>query len=239
MITYNQLKVEIIEFVSTIMKDEPYICLLYGSFHEVFNETTDLDLCVYADDLTIEQRKWIAIEVENLHKKYGLFLDSDMKYINKTAFCRNDIDILEKSPPFLTENGLLVLTPVKYNRNFLDSTQMRLRLLLNIFTTNSILIDGDSTLFERTVDEMYDILLSIISRTSQKLLSEDQIFERLLYDSSKKYTYKSYLGYNPLDITQCHFIKNNIKKAIERKEFLRKRNDSFRIEAKSKNSFDI
>lgn len=221
MVEYEQIRQEMKISMSRIMRKEPYLCVLYGSYHRIYDETTDVDLCIYAEEITQEQRRLIASEVENLHKRHGLLIDSDMKYINKTAFSREDIDLLKSTPPFPMDNGRIVLTPITYERSFLDSPQMRLRLLINIFTTNSILMLGDPKQFEAIVAEMYGILLTIVDRTSEKDLLEEQVLEKLLYDNSKAYSYKSFLGYNPNDVVQRCYIEINIHKAWkERRDYI-------------------
>lgn len=217
MIKYEQIREEIKESVDKIMGEESYLCVLYGSKHDVYDEKEDVDICVYAEELTQRQREEIAYEVEKLHKNYGLLFDSDMKYINKTSFSRTDVEEIKNNPPFPVINNRLILAPVNFKRDFLDSAQMRLRLLLNIFTTNSILMYGDTNQFNRIVDEMYEILFNIVQSTSEETLYEEQILERLLYDNSKEYSYKSFLGYDPNDEIQRHYIEKNIKRVLRKR----------------------
>ncbi len=218
MISYEQLREKIKTSVDLIMGEDPYLCVLYGRKCDVYNETEDVDVCIYAEKINEIQREQIACVVENLHKEYDLLIDSDMKYINKTSFSRKDIEEIKTKPPFPVVDKLFLLVPVSFEREFLDSNQMRLRLLINIFTTNCVLMYGNTKQFERIIDEMYEILLDIVQSTSEDILCEKQILERLLFDNSKEYSYKSFLGYDPNDETQQRYIEKNIKRILNKRE---------------------
>lgn len=213
-IKYTQIKKEINEKISKIMGEKIFLCIIYGKFQEEYDCESDVDICVYAETMSYEEKKKIAYEVEKLHKSYGLKSDSDIKYINKTAFCRADIEELKQNPPFPIIDGRLCLTPVKFEREFLDSAEMRLRLLLNIFTTDSRLMLGRNDIFQSLVEEMYKILLGFVYQSFGISLNVDEIMRNLLYYEKGNCTYKEYLGYNPDNINQCSYIKVNIEKIL-------------------------
>ena len=217
MIGYKQIKQEVKAVMDKIMGKEPYLCVLYGNQHEMYDETTDVDICIYAEYMTMEQREKIALEVEDLHKRHGLKFDLDMEYRNKTAFSRADVEELKLRPPFPEENGLLMLTPVQFQREFLDSREMRLRLLLNIFTTDSILMEGDQHQFEKVVEEIYGILLDIVIRSSREYLDGEKVLDKLLYGNSEGHTYKNFLGYDPKDEKLCCYMKEKIQRVLRKR----------------------
>lgn len=216
---FEQLREELLADISQIMQGESYLCVLYGSKKEEYDTTADMDVCIYAEKITMKQGVGIAEAVENLHSRNHLKIDFDMKYMNKTFFSREDIEELKKNSPFpRKEDGCIFFEPVRFEREFLDSPEMRLRLLLNIFTKNSELICGDRTEFEEIVKEMYDILLQYLMDSAKEKLQFSDLLRCLFGDVNKLNNYKCYLGYDCSDEEQVSYIKQNLQKAIVRKE---------------------
>lgn len=86
MITREELERIVIQKINKVMYSDEWLLINYGSNHEIYDETTDFDCCVYAEKLTYDQQLKIAHVFEQVHYQYNLKFDTDMKYINKTSF---------------------------------------------------------------------------------------------------------------------------------------------------------
>lgn len=183
-----------------------------GSIKTEYGPDNDVDVCVLKKRIPHHLKLGIARIIRDLHVKNGLKLDNDIAYENKTSFSEIDINNLTKLPPFINDGDIIKFTPIEFSREFLDSYLMRLRLLLNILTTNAILIYGNVYWYEKIVCRGYNILLSYILKTTRKSMTLKQMINQLYF--CDKSTYKNYLGYNIEDKEQKNFIINHLRSSI-------------------------
>ena len=191
----------------------------YGSPHKYFNKDTDVDVCVLAPELTSEDKVRIAAIVEDFHKEKGLKLDQDMPYISKTAFSLADVKRLAQESPFPVVDGKLEFIPVTFTRAFLDSEQMRQRLLLNILTVSGTFISGNSLLYKDMLEKGFDILWKYL-RMSMPSNAEEESLEtlylRLTVPACKDKNYKAFLGYDGNSLEQKEFMLAGLNDAKNR-----------------------
>ena len=218
MITREELERIVIQKINKVMYSDEWLLINYGSNHEIYDETTDFDCCVYAEKLTYDQQLKIAHVFEQVHYQYNLKFDTDMKYINKTSFQYEDVELLRNKCHFPSINVLICLSQVNFERSFLDSHGMKMRLLLNIFTKNSTLIYGDKKRYYNLVEEIYLIFVKILMRTSNEGISIKEALKKIFLSESKGGGYKSYLGYNQNDKFQKQYIEKNLLCAFEKAE---------------------
>ena len=212
MVKFETLKQEIIENLRSVIPGEDWLCLVYGSIKTEYGPDNDFDVCVLKKKIPHHLRLKIARIIRDLHVKNGLKLDNDIAYENKTSFSKIDINNLTKSPPFIKDGDIIRFTKIEFTREFLDSYLMRLRLLLNILTTNAILIWGNVYWYEKVVCRGYGILLSYLLQTTRKSITLRQMTNQLYF--CDKSTYKNYLGYSVEDKEQKKFIINHLRSAI-------------------------
>lgn len=215
MVNYRILCEEIENQIKKVLGTENWIMVNYGSRHVLYDEKSDFDCCIYSRYLTYDQQLEIADAIREIHLKYNLKIDNDMKYINKTSFCLEDIELLKGFPPFPSVDGRLVLTDVTMERIFLDSHDMKMRLLLNIFTKNCKLVYGSIDLFQSVVNEMYDILLSILLKTTTDGLAIDEMVNMMFVRQGMS-SYKGYLGYNIEDNELRDYVDCMLHKTVKR-----------------------
>ena len=212
MVKFEILKQEIVEGLRSVIPGKDWLCLIYGSIKTKYGPDNDVDVCVLKKKIPHFLRLKIARVIQDLHVKNGLKLDNDIAYENKTSFSEIDINNLTKSPPFIKDGDIIRLTQIEFSREFLDSYLMRLRLLLNILTTNAILIWGNVYWYEKVLCKGYNILLSCLLQTTRKSMTLKQMINQLYF--CDKSTYKNYLGYNFENKEQKKFIINHLRSSI-------------------------
>ena len=201
--------------IKPVMKDKKWICIQYGFEYDGFyDEMRDLDVCVYADEISEIEREQIAKVVEKIHVDNELYIDPDILYINKTAFSMSDFNKIENTSPFPIADGRLCLVPVEMTRDFLDSEWMRLRLFLNVFTVKGILLYGDAQIYKKAIDKMYRILINILLNTSKEAISLEDMIEVLYTKDGKNMEYKEYLGYDFNNEVEKEYILTNINRTL-------------------------
>ena len=160
-IAYSKIKKALIEVAG-----DNILIIVYGTPRLFYDQNTDLDICVYKQFFTDEEKDNIAKTVESFHVENNLKIDTDMSFKNKTAFDERDFHSLENEPPFEVVNNKLIFNDVQFTREFLDSQQMKLRLFLNIFTKKTNLIYGNCKIYNNNIIRRYNLLISYILQTT-------------------------------------------------------------------------
>ena len=88
-----------------------------------------------------EEIKNLTIEFQKQHK---MNLDEEVPYSSKLIYTDADVEYMLRNTPFKNINGVYRITPIEKTAEFLSSKEMKYRLLLNILTTRSLLLQRDS-----------------------------------------------------------------------------------------------
>ena len=111
------------------------IVIYYGS--NIYNEScSDLDLClIFKKKLSkVVQQKLINKTIE-FQKNNNLRIDEEIPFTNKLVYTIDEIEDIFINSPFI-ENGKYKLDDIVKSKEFLSSTIMKKRLMLNILTTD-------------------------------------------------------------------------------------------------------
>ncbi len=108
--------------------------IIYGGSVYKKNSRSDLDIAfVLSENLTTLQ-PLIERFVKRLHRNYHLEVDEEVPYSNKLVYFPNDIIEAMKLECFI-DNNTIHVPRVRKNRQFLESPEVKARLLLNALTT--------------------------------------------------------------------------------------------------------
>lgn len=183
--------------------------VMYGSFN--LEDKGDFDVAVICQDYNEYQKEKIHAILKELHKKFSLRVDDDVPYFNKSLFNFKECEYLLKHPPFKFENGRVVIEPFYGNKDYFISKEARYRLLVNLLTADVRVLHGN---IRKERKLMYELLVGIVlSSQNNKPLSLHQLVQYLCVDPYTYYSYKRYLGYNPL--TDAKFLMKNVKSTIK------------------------
>jgi len=193
----------------SVFKKEDILKIIYGSALEDNSSQHDVDICVIVPHYEQFQIKLVSEAVIDLHSKYGFKLDFDVPYENKTLYSFLDVKRALSGQAFYQDNKKFGISPIVMTPNFLGSSKMKDRLLLNILTTNNQLLAGDTELFKRLVGLSWGTIIRVIfSNINNMAISKHEFINYLGGDNISGKRYKGYLGYD-LDnvVTRKHLIE--------------------------------
>ena len=123
-------------------------------------------------------------------------LDEEVPYSSKLVYTDSDVEYMLKNTPFKKVNGVYRISPIEKTPQFLSSKEMKYRLLLNILTTRSLILQGDTEKIDIYKQKAWNLLVKII--ISYNELSEIDLdhFIKLLYkDEKTNQDGEMFLGY--------------------------------------------
>ena len=207
---------EYVEYMSEEIKNINPDILLYGS--TVYGKiSSDLDISFIVekfDSKDYEKIKNLTIEFQKQHK---MNLDEEVPYSSKLIYTDADVEYMLRNTPFKKINGVYRITPIEKTAEFLSSKEMKYRLLLNILTTRSLLLQGNSQKINIYKQKAWDLLVKVIISYNQ--LSEINLYHfiELLYrDEKTKQDGEMFLGYKT-NIKQKKFdLEDDCERTFDR-----------------------
>lgn len=169
--------------------------LLYGS--TVYGKvSSDLDISFIVKKFDTEDYEKIKNLTIQFQKNHKMNLDEEVPYSSKLVYTDSDVEYMLKNSPFKKVNGIYRITPIEKTPEFLNSKEMKYRLLLNILTTRSLILQGNTEKIDTYKQKAWDLLVKII--ISYNELSEIDLdhFIQLLYrDEKTNQDGEMFLGY--------------------------------------------
>lgn len=186
---------EYIEYMNEETKNKDSDILLYGS--TVYGKvSSDLDISFIVKKFNVKEYERIRDLTIKFQKQHNMNLDEEVPYSSKLVYSNSDVEYMLKNTPFKKINGIYRITPIEKTREFLSSKEMKYRLLLNILTTRSLLLQGDKQRIDSYKQRAWDVLVKVI--ISYNELSEIDLddFIKLLYkDEKTNQDEEMFLGY--------------------------------------------
>lgn len=188
--------------------------IIYGS--NIFNiNSSDLDVCIIADNICEEDKMKITKKVIEFHHKYKLKIDQEVPYENKLIFSYQEIKDAIINHPFINA-GITTINPIMKTEEFLSSMEMRKRLILNILTTKHITINCNHVI-KQYEKEAWDVILkTIIEYAGLSELTPENILKNIYCDVYTGNEGEMFLGYKDNYIEKEKYLLNSIKKALKR-----------------------
>lgn len=179
---------------SVVDRLEPSV-LMYGS--TVYGKvSSDLDISLIVRDFNKQDFEKLKKMTIDFQKGNGLSIDEEVPYESKLMYKESEVEEMLKDSPFEKVDGVYRITPIEKNKEFLSSKEMKYRLLLNILTTRSLLLTGDSEKVKNYKQKAWELLVDIIM--SYNKLSEvtiDHFIELLHKDKFTGREGEMFLGY--------------------------------------------
>lgn len=205
-----QLVKQINNFLKINYKNKDYFCCLYGSSAYQNDILGDIDIFIAIIDYGADEYERFKKFIIDLHVKNNLEIDNEVPFENKLMVTYLDLEKSFFGAGFKLQGGFFVVPPIKKDKKFLSSDQMRWRLLFNALTSPHIFISGNRQqylVFKRLAEQ--NIILLASDLVQSKIFSNDDLLNVLL-SGPRKEEGELYLGYKKLEI-----IKNYLKHIIE------------------------
>jgi len=201
---------DIKKFVTNKFGKRMLITLVYGSAaYKMNNEKSDIDFFIVCDAYNEQELDEVVNFVIELHKKYNIALDNEVPFSRKVLFSKSDFEDAIEGGGFIIKEGKFTLPPVVKNKEFLDSSRMGKRLVLNALTSPNILIGGDREYYRQSSKKAFTNLVKIIYSAFNLKNIELEGFIKLIMGKGKK-SGENFLGYKNFRVVY-DFLENNLR----------------------------
>lgn len=187
--------------------------VLYGSFLD--NGKSDFDSCVILEKKSGEDARTISEILSRVHQKYALKLDTDIPYEKKAIFTFSECREVAINPPFKKTEGGYYLDDIPSDLTYLNSEKARSRLLFNILTGKTTVLDGAENISEIQQLAWSKLVDLVCHDANNKILSANEIADYLCRNPRTGSCYKDYLGYPQADYSH---LLSRAKSALEDKK---------------------
>lgn len=201
-----------------ILNNYAYLCptmIFYGS-NIYDSNSSDLDVCILVNNISEKEKKDIILQTIRYHEENGLKLDEEVPYENKLIYTIFEVKKILSSNPF-KKNGKYFISDIKKDNEFLSSKEMKVRLLLNILTTDHLVIGKNINQIKEFEELAWKIILeSIIGFNNLKELTVENILYLMYRNQYSGAEEEYYLGYKKNNINKEIYLKNKIQEYLEK-----------------------
>lgn len=161
----SQIKRELKGFFDSSLGTR-HFSFIYGSYAYKSNTPkSDLDFVAICQDLDREKIDRTIEFAFNLYKRYGLAFDDEVPHERKLLASYEMLDHAIEGKGFELRGGRVYVPPVVKTKEFLNSEEIALRLLLNSITSKNIFVSGDRLRYEQkrreALEKMVQFMFSI------------------------------------------------------------------------------
>ena len=207
---------EYVDYLRSKKQNTSSDILMYGS--AVYGKVThDLDVSFIVKEFNSEEYEKIKSATVEFQALHGMELDQEVPYSSKLIYTDYDIECMLRNTPFKKVNGIYVISPIEKTPDFLSSKEMKYRLLLNILTTRSILLQGNKEKIENYKQRAWDLLVRVIISYNQLSEIDIDYFLQLLYrDEKTKQDGEMFLGYKTNMKQKMLDLEEDCERTLER-----------------------
>ena len=185
--------------------------IIYGS--NIYNaSSSDLDICLVVNKSDAKINEKLITDTINFHKLTGLMVDEEIPFDNKLIYTWDEIKYTLDNSPFY-QDGKYEIKDIVKSKAFLSSREMKQRLLLNILTTDHVVIGKSILEYENKAFSL--IVDAIINYYNLYNPSYLDILEHMYQN---KYTYSEgdmYLGYKRKYPQKEAYLIKKIKEVLK------------------------
>lgn len=208
------LETEYLNYIKPIILSMNPDILLYGS--TIYGiETSDLDVAFITLDFNKQEFERLKNATIQFQNDFGMTLDEEVPYSNKLIYKQSEVEDMLKKSPFKRVNGIYQITPVEINEEYFSSKEMKYRLLLNILTTRSVLIQGNKERIDNYRKKAWELLIKIVISYNRIYETEiDQFLELLYQDKKNQVKGEDFLGYKRTHDETMIYLKEDCEEAL-------------------------
>ncbi len=136
---------EVRQMVENEFAGERYLSFVYGSYaYGAQRPSSDLDIVMVGESADGGRVSRMTSAVVKLHLRHGLSVDEEVPFHRKLVATWDDLQAAIMGRGFRRDAGRLIASRVVKSREFLESEELRLRLLLNAITGRCLFVAGDA-----------------------------------------------------------------------------------------------
>jgi hypothetical protein len=126
---------------------ESYFVMIYGSYaYKLVKPSSDLDIVFFTNSYSKERRDRIIAFIKQLHIRYGMELDNEIPYENKSLI---SYEFLLKAcqGDGIIKDGQWDIPEIEKNKQYLSSKELLLRFFMGVMMNPNILVAGNTTIY--------------------------------------------------------------------------------------------
>ena len=201
-----------------ILNNYAYLCpimIFYGS-NIYDSNSSDLDVCILVNNISEKEKKDIILQTIRYHEENELKLDEEIPYENKLIYTISEVKKILSTNPF-KKGDKYFISDIKKDNEFLSSKEMKTRLLLNILTTDHLVIGKNINQIKEFEELAWKIILeSIIGFNNLKKITVENILYLMYRNQYSGAEGEYYLGYKKNNINKEIYLKNKIQEYLEK-----------------------
>lgn len=187
---------ELIFFANEYLRHRDYFVCIYGSYVSGhYTEVSDMDMFIAVKDHEVKDFEKVRDFLIDLHIRYGLNLDDEVPYENKLMVSYEDIQHAVALRPFIKKGARYYVPPIEKKKGFLESKEIRWRLVLNALTSPHECVCGNKkihTVFKSDAEKSITRLAHGLVEANEP--TADEVLEALISGANGEEG-EMYLGY--------------------------------------------
>ena len=227
----NSFKKFILSQINDLSSDA--IILIYGSaaYGKISSDLDVVFILEKCDCILYEKIENAVVEFQKIN---NMQIDVEVPYYNKLVYTYSEVQNSLNYSLFKTKEKKYEIRPVIVDEKYFSSQEMKKRLLLNILTTYTVIVNGS----EKKVKE-YQLLawknvIKIVSSYNElKRININKFINLLYYDKKTNVTGEDYLGYklsNPkLRKHMVLSLRKALNELVEEKKLMKKNLNNYVI----------
>lgn len=214
----NDLCVNYINYMNKKYSFLNILYIFYGS--NIYNSSSsDLDVCLVVKEISPVLKVKMIKDTITFHKMNFLRVDEEIPFDNKLVYTFDEVDTFLSHNPFFID-GKIFISDVKKDPIFLASREMKIRLLLNILTTDHRFYGNyDLQFLEEMECRAWEIIIeSVMAFNHLEEYDVDMILQSLYSNHYTGSNGEMYLGYKKNYVQKEMYLIRKIQDYILRKE---------------------
>jgi len=155
-----------------------FVCACGSYASKDFTKDSDLDLLFAFKEYNLADFKKVRDFVVDLHIRNNLKLDEEVPYETKLVVSYKDIEDAINLKSFIKNGSKYLIPPIIYDKGFLASRELRMRMILNALTTPNLYIYGDKEKYMIFRQEAEKAIL----RLAQGLATKNDVTNKEIFD---------------------------------------------------------
>lgn len=190
--------------------------IFYGS--NIYNSSSsDLDVCIIVGSITEQEKEDIILKTLKYHRQNNLKIDEEIPHENKLIYTISEIEEMLSVNPFFIDNKYII-SDIKKEKQFLSSKEMKIRLLLNILTTDHLTVGYKISEINKYEDRAWEIIMdAVIGFNNLVDFSAENILGLMYKNQYSGAEGELYLGYKKNYKQKEEYLRKQITKYLERR----------------------
>jgi hypothetical protein len=177
-----------------------YFSCIYGSSaSNEINIGSDVDLFISKRKFVSNDFKNIVGVVENIHSRYDLPIDQEVPFSNKLLITTVEMNNSVNMFGIEVRNNKFHIPDVVKSKEFLESDEIKFRLIFNALTTPHLYMGNDVNNYEKFKKIAEKNLIILACDMGNKLHLEKKHFLKIITENSEGSKGEMFLGYKESD----------------------------------------